>query len=257
MKKILLSVAAVMPLAFSVHAVTNMCVEQKDGTIVRYDVENVKQVYYEEAGVTVSGKIGDYTYVDLGLRSGLKWATFNVGATKPEEYGDYLAWGEKEPKERYDFSTYILCGGDYDKMNKYCTKSKFGTVDNRTVLMSEDDAATLNWGVDWRMPTDKELNELIEGCTWVWVEDYEGTGVSGGYGTSKKNGNTIFLPAAGWIIESYPYSDYEGKECLYWSSSLYNDYQDHAHIFVMLSNGYMKVEQTPRNRGLSVRAVAK
>ena len=96
--------------------------------------------------------------VDLGLPSGLKWATMNVGATKPEEYGAYFAWGEMEPKSNYSGSTYKFeLGTDSNgPFSKYVTNSSYGTVDNKTVLDPDDDAAHVNWGGNWRMPTDAE-----------------------------------------------------------------------------------------------------
>ena len=100
----------------------------------------------EENGV---GKHKGHEYVDLGLPSGLKWATCNVGADSPEEYGDYFAWGEVEPKATYDWSTYKYCAGSSSTMTKYCNSSDYGKdgfSDEKTVLELKDDAATVNWG---------------------------------------------------------------------------------------------------------------
>ena len=90
----------------------------------------------------------------------VKWATCNVGATKPEEYGDYFAWGETDPKSTYDWSTYKYCNGSSSTLTKYNTDNSQGTVDNKTTLDLSDDAARANWGDSWRMPTDAELTEL-------------------------------------------------------------------------------------------------
>ena len=133
-------------------------------------------------------------YVDLGLPSGVKWATFNVGATKPEEYGDYFAWGETEPKELYDWSTYKWCDGAYNTLTKYNTDSEYGVVDNKKILESSDDAAYVNWGGNWRMPSVDEWNELLSHCSLKWEER---NGVSGVTFVSVQNGNSLFLPAAG------------------------------------------------------------
>ena len=133
-------------------------------------------------------------YVDLGLPSGVKWATFNVGATKPEEYGDYFAWGETEPKELYDWSTYKWCDGSYNTLTKYNTDSEYGVVDNKKILESSDDVATANLGGDWRMPSVDEWNELLSHCSLKWEER---NGVSGVALVSVQNGNSLFLPAAG------------------------------------------------------------
>ncbi|MBR4848059.1 MAG: hypothetical protein IKV07_01725 [Bacteroidaceae bacterium] len=158
-----------------------------------------------------------YKYVDLGLPSGLKWATHNVGATKPEEYGGYYAWGETEEKENYHGSTYKWGNYSYKndsyKYTKYCTNSDYGTVDNKTVLDPEDDVAHVKWGGDWRMPTTEEQQELINYCTW------EKAALNGvfGYRVTGPNGNSIFLPAAGSRIGTEDFSSRGEGE--YWSSS--------------------------------------
>ncbi len=135
----------------------------------------------------VSGTISDHDYVDLGLS--VKWATCNVGASSFTVYGDYFAWGETEPKEDYSWKTYMWCNGGYKTINKY----RYG-FDNETVLESLDDAATVNWGEKWRMPTIAELQELENNCTWEWKII---NGVNG-YKITAKNNNWIFLPAAGY-----------------------------------------------------------
>ncbi len=173
---------------------------------------------YEEGTEVTLTAIFDYTVVDLGLPSGLKWAACNVGATKPEEYGNYYAWGETEPKTTYSWATYKWCNGSYDTLTKYNTSSSYGTVDNKTVLDPEDDAARTNWGGAWRMPTDAEWTELRENCEWTLTSDYNGTGVNGRVVTSKTNGNHIFLPAAGYRSNDDLYR--AGNDGYYWSSSL-------------------------------------
>ena len=133
----------------------------------------------------------------------VKWADRNVGASKPEEYGDYFAWGETEPKSTYSWSTYKWCNGSETTLTKYNTNSSYGTVDNKTILDLSDDAARANWGGSWRMPTDAELTELREQCTWTWTTQ---NGVNGYKVTSKSNGNSIFLLAAGFRHNSGLYS---------------------------------------------------
>ena len=194
-----------------------------------------------------------HEYVDLGLPSGTKWATCNVGATKPEEYGNYYAWGETEPKDYYDWSTYKY-GSDYDELTKYCTSSDYGTVDNKTVLDPEDDAARANWGGAWRMPTDAEWTELRENCTWKWTDDYNGTGVSGRIVTSKTNGNHIFLPAAGCRYDDVLYD--AGDLGLYWSSSIGTDKPGYAWYVYFRSNNVSR-NNFGRYYGQSVRPVLK
>ncbi len=246
-------------LAFAAHAVTYMNVKTDDGSVVKYDVEHVTEVYYtEEAetiddqGVTVSGKEGIYTYVDLGLPSGTKWATYNVGASKPTEYGDYFAWGETKPKVDYSWETYKWCKGSSSNMTKYNTSSGYGTVDNKTVLDAEDDAATANWGSAWRMPTSEEIDELVDVCKWEWVENFNGSGVSGRLGTSKKNGATIFLPAAGHRDGTG--LDFAGDSGYYWSSSLYEVITYDADCLYFYVN-YIDRDDSNRFSGQSVRAV--
>ena len=194
-----------------------------------------------------------HDYVDLGLSSGTKWATCNVGATKPEEYGDYYAWGETEPKTTYDWSTYKWCNGDYDTQTKYCTDSSYGTVDNKTVLELADDAARANWGGAWRMPTDGEWRELLDECTWEWKNAYKGT-TAGYLVTSKINGNSIFLPAAGYLY----YDDLfrAGIYGEYWSSSLDARYPNVAWLVFFCSDDVFD-SNYDRCYGRSVRPVFK
>jgi hypothetical protein len=113
----------------------------------------------------------------------------------PEEYGDYFSWGETSPKDYYDWSTYKWCKGSSNTLTKYNTDSSYGTVDNKTTLELSDDAARINWGGKWRMPTKAEFEELRSNCTWTWTTR---NGVNGYHVTSNKNGNSIFLPAAGY-----------------------------------------------------------
>lgn len=214
----------------------------------QYEFGDIKS--FETKENSGSGSTGNHEYVDLGLS--VKWATCNVGASKPEEYGDYFAWGETQPKDYYVWSTYKWCNGSYDTQTKYCTNSSYGTVDNKTVLEAADDAARANWGGSWRMPTPDELIELREQCTWT------GTTQNGVYGykvTSKKSGYTnksIFLPAAGYRY--YSSLDYAGSLGNYWSSSLSTDYPDRAWI-VHFCSSYVYRSIDSRYFGQSVRPV--
>ena len=146
--------------------------------------------------------IQTHEYVDLGLPSGTLWATCNVGASKPEEYGDYFAWGGttgyKGGKTNFTWSTYKYCNGSGKTMTKYCTGSDYGIVDNKTVLESADDAATANWGGGWQMPSFDQCEELINSnyTTTTWTTQ---NGVYGRKIISKSNGKNIFLPAAGYL----------------------------------------------------------
>ena len=190
-------------------------------------------------------------YVDLGLPSGLKWATCNVGAITPEGYGDYFAWGETEPKTTYSWSTYKYHNGSYETITKYCTKSSDGTVDNKTTLELTDDAARVNWGGNWRMPTTAEQDELRDtsNCTWTWTTQ---NGVKGYKITSKKNGNSIFLPAAGYGNNDN--LNYAGSDGFYWSSSLSTNVSYYAY-YVGFSSGRLGWYYSNRCYGQPVRAV--
>ena len=192
-----------------------------------------------------------HEYVDLGLS--VKWATCNVGATEPEEYGDYFAWGETELKDYYgSWFRYKWCNGSSTKLTKYNTKSSYGPVDNKTTLDLSDDAARANWGGSWRMPTDAELTELREQCTWTWTTQ---NGVYGYKVTSKKSGYTnksIFLPAAGYRDEnSLSYAGITGE---YWSSSLDTGNPYYACILHFLSDHVTRGYEN-RYHGLPVRPV--
>lgn len=188
--------------------------------------------------------------VDLGLPSGTLWADRNVGADSPEAYGDYFAWGETEPKYTYGWSTYKWCRGSEDTMTKYCTDSSYGTVDNKTVLDLEDDAAYVNMGKEWRMPTYDELNELRTECTWTWTWQKG----KKGYKVTGPNGNSIFLPAAGIRLKSG--FDQPGSHGYYRSSSLHESYSSSAYNLYFYSD-YHNTYTGYRYGGLTVRAVAR
>ena len=192
-----------------------------------------------------------HEFVDLGLPSGLKWATCNVGADNPEDYGDYYAWGETATKSNYSWSTYKWCNGSSSTMTKYCTKSSYGTVDNKTTLDPDDDVAHVKWGGDWRMPTRAEQDELrdINNCTWTWTTQ---GGKNGHLVTSKKNGNSIFLPAAGSRRGIDLYN--AGSNGRYWSSSLYTSDSNYAYGLTLYS-GDVQSASYPRYYGSAVRPV--
>ena len=211
-----------------------------------YATNEVGTTYGEEMSFTTETPAVP-EYVDLGLS--VKWATFNVGASKPEEYGDYFAWGEVEPKSTNDWSTYQWCNGSHLTLTKYCTNGSFGAVDNRTQLELTDDAAHANWDGNWRMPTYAELTELHEQCTWTWITQ---NGVNGYKVTSKTNGNSIFLPAAGTGIAA---DESAGSAGFYWSSSLNVEYPTDAWgLLCFLDHVYIEYENS-RSFGLSVRPV--
>ncbi|MDE5998706.1 MAG: hypothetical protein K2H04_01335 [Bacteroidaceae bacterium] len=179
--------------------------------------------------------INDYEYVDLGLPSRIKWATCNVGAVSPSDYGDYFAWGETEPKDTYThqnndtWETYL---GDISGNPQY-------------------DAARANWGSSWRLPTKKEWEELRRVCRWKWsiLNNCRGYKVIG------RNGKSIFLPAAGYRSES---SLHEAQKIGgYWSSTpVDQDNTQRAYRYNIYRENYIR-SQSYRYRGWSVRPVSK
>lgn len=273
-KSALMCTMAVMLFALgtvSVYAQNYMTVVQKDGEKFQYLVSNIDSVYF-------SGQEGPaikYEYVDLGLS--VKWAIYNIGATKPEEYGDYFAWGDtttyyeagyaqetpqahwKDGKSSgYTWTNYRLrtSGNSYDnvKLSKYNTNSKYGSIDNNTTLDPEDDVAHVKWGGNWRMPTKLEQDELRNNCTWKWYDsgNTEFNGVAGYKVTSNIEGCTdrfIFLPAAGH--RSDVSLDQVGSVGYYLSSSLYTDRPyDAWNIY-----NYERANYNYRYYGFSVRPV--
>ena len=210
-----------------------------------YATNSVGTAYGNEVSFTTQGEEPDPDdWVDLGLPSGLLWATRNVGATGPEDYGDYFAWGETSSKSVYDWDTYIY--GYETDFYPYCRFTKYNTNDNLTTLLPGDDAATANYG--GRMPTKEEWIELIDNCTSVWTTL---NGVNGRLLTGP-NGTTLFLPAAGsrWGSELYG----AGVSGHYWSSSLGAFGPDDARFFFFNSyDAYMSSGR--RVDGQSVRAV--
>lgn len=199
------------------------------------DAEETKLEVVEPNKNDVNNKIENNInipeYVDLGLS--VKWATYNVGATKPEDYGDIFAWGEIIPKKMYYPYNYkhLETGNVFkrDKLLKYNNDKATGVVDNKTELESNDDAAFVSWGQHWRMPTEKEIDELIDNCNWVW------TILNGVYGCKVISNvpgykeKYIFLPATGWCRKSDHHCAGEGG--YYWSSSLYYDHPHLARCF--------------------------
>lgn len=218
---------------------------KKDGSIVNYnyiEIDSIVAYSFEESPIGPNGREA----IDLGLS--VKWANMNIGATSPEEYGDYFAWGETEPKEIFNWSNYKWCLNSDKKITKYCTSSAYGTVDNKTVLDPEDDAAHVNWGGAWRIPTRAEADELCEKCSWSWTKQ---NGVNG-YKVTGLNGNSIFIPASGlYISDMLSLVSWTGY---YWTASLSTGISNDA--------DNLKFHQTAsccdkegRKNGLSVRPV--
>jgi len=205
--------------------------------------------------------------VDLGLS--VRWASCNLGASKPEEFGDYYAWAETETyysslepltwkagaSEGYSWSSYRWAG-DYPKFKKYCPTEaaiywgKEGDPDNRTIIDPDDDAASVKIGQGWRIPSKDEWNELINDCKWTWTT-LEGVG---GYEVAATNGNSIFLPAAG-LFDAVNLLD-PGSQGAYWSSSLNTALPENAWILQSYPS-YFFTASTLRYDGCSIRPVIK
>ena len=194
--------------------------------------------------------INGHRFVDLGLPSGLLWATCNVGAITAADDGNFYAWGETTTKENYDWDTY-----------KYGTSSnltKYNKTDGKTVLDKEDDAAYVNWGSPCRMPTKAEFAELsdLDNCRWTWTSmtTSSGSSISGYKVTSKKNGNSIFLPASGYRYGGYLSG--HGSYGDYWSSTLDDSNVSYAYDLDFSSSYYYSVSSYYRYVGFAVRPVA-
>lgn len=212
----------------------------------------------------LSGSIDGHDYVDLGLPSRTLWATCNIGATKPEAYGNYYAWGETTTKSDYSWSTYKYCKGSNNTLTKYCTLSSNGYngfTDGQKTLLPEDDAATANWGSNWRMPGASHFGELIDTTytTTIWTTQ---NGVYGRKITSKINGNSIFLPAAGYRENTTTIN--AGTKGYYWSRVLCTydpddpgTYVDKSGAFLNFfsSKIYTAVITTGRRAGMVIRPV--
>ena len=284
MKKFTLLLSALLMVSLSVLAQIKMYLHLDDGTRVEYIASRVDSITFDSQiqepddedkpeDEKPDGPVGSkpdpgtpddngHEYVDLGLPSGVLWATCNVGADSPEDYGDYFAWGETQPKDYYDWSTYKwMTDGisSWKGVNKYTfadgqpsgvwynSNGEF-IGDNKTILELSDDAANANWGGDWCMPTKEEQDELRTECTWTWSKK---NGVNG-YTVTGPNGNSIFLPAAGFRYGSdLHFAGYYGN---YWSSSLGTYYSGDAYD-LDFSSDYVDWGNNYRFYGYSVRPV--
>lgn len=196
--------------------------------------------------VSCENEILPENVVDLGLS--VKWSTINVGAIHPEDYGYYFAWGEFHQNENCNWETYKWCNKDYKSLTKYCVSSEFGTVDNKTVLDMQDDAAHMHWGSAWRTPTKEELEELRTQCSWAWETQ---NGVAG-FTVIGPNGNSIFLPATGYRQDTKTVaSETRGR---YMSSSLDTVYSSNMYFLSFVSDDVL-ISRDYRSFGLVIRPV--
>ena len=203
-----------------------------------------------------SGTTDGKSYVDLGLPSGTLWAACNVGADNPEDYGDYFAWGEIEGygsnKTQFTWGTYKWCNGSAYSQTKYCTGGSYGMVDNKKELDLDDDAAYQNWSASWRIPSKAQFEELTD-SKYTTMEWTTLNGIKGRKIVSKKNGNFIFLPAAGYRSNST--LSKAGSEGYYWSHSLYVDGSNYAYDLFFNASVMSAEDFFYRYGGQSVRPV--
>ena len=247
MRKILLSVLLLFLAGIeTMNAQPGMVVMQDDKNIV-IPISKVNQVLF----VDDISEYANEVYVDLGLPSGTLWATCNIGAENPEDFGNYYAWGETETKSDYSWGTYIHCWGTNDTMTKYCTYGAYGTVDGITSLQPDDDAATANCGEGWYIPSNAQFEELLNSSytTQEWTQE---GGKDGWKITSISNGKSIFLPAAG---------RYEGTSCssqgemgYYWSSTL-GSAGAYSSCDILFYSGGIYTGSADRRYGMTIRPV--
>lgn len=213
------------------------CINRNNSTIE--ETKTVKKRTNEE----LTGEINGHEWVDLGLPSGLKWAVCNVGASIPEEFGNYYSWGETEPKSEYTSINSLTYKVSFRQLKKS------GIIDDSGTLTKEYDAASVNWGDEWRMPTIEEYGELIDECTWNFASF---NGING-YLVTGPNKKNIFLPAAafqqGSTIENI------GNFGDYWSSSVVNELSGISHSLGYSSKSHGR-RRYARYAGRTIRPVA-
>jgi len=280
MKKLFLFVAVVIS-AISAIASDQFYVIMKDGSVESYPTDKVDSISFDDPQIAKimgfndmareiadmseeiakmkkeiadlksnQGNCGetirnDFEYVDLGLPSGLKWATMNIGASSPEEYGDYFAWGEVKIKDSYDSDNSITFNKTPSELESASIIGKDGN------LTAQYDAASQNWGGKWRMPTSAEFDELKNNCTWTWTT----LGGVNGYKVASKvadNNNWIFLPAAGCRYGTS--SDRVGSYGVYLSSSVYGSSSKSAY-YLFFDSSNKVAASVDRESGLTVRPV--
>ena len=268
MKNLLLPILAIAALPLiPTDAAAQFYVVADDGSVL-YRMESGTPAYVTfENPNPYNGTVG--TAVDLGLPSGTLWADHNIGATNPEDYGDYYSWGETATKETYDWSTYFDTNDDGNTFGKY------NNDDGKTELETSDDVASQTWGGKWQMPTRAMIQELKSQCYWVWTTTYNGKSVSGyivymaktdaDKGAKVTSGSSpspaydvatdphLFLPAAGsrWGSELYNAGSYG----FYWSRSL-DPYDSHyACSLPFYSDDVCDDAASSRDYGFAVRPV--
>lgn len=247
MKKVLLSIMGIALFGTAVYAETFMRVNITDGQVDKYDMEKVAEVYFgeeETVADSLEGKIGNYRYVDLGLPSGLKWAAYNVGAKAAEDHGYYFAWGETEPKNPTNKNSVW-------KGVSVANLTAKGVIDGGRLTVNYD-AATVNWGSSWRMPTSAEFDELLKKCTWAWTT----LNNVGGYKVTGPSGKFIFFPAVSCCNAET--GIFVGVNGYYWSANVREDNKDNdsAWFLKMISPSSRSIDRGGRSYGYPIRPVS-
>lgn len=216
---------------------------------IYYGGKEISSVYYGST-LIYENKQSDYKYVNLGLPSGTLWATCNVGATKPTEYGKYFAWGDTVgyyDNEEYNFDWSNYKYGDGNNFTKY------NTEDGKTILDLEDDAVHTEMGGDWHMPTKTQIEELTKQTKHEWKENYQGSGINGMLFTSKVNSTkSIFIPASGDRWNTL--ANGRGYNASLWSSSPMTNSPEGSWHLEIYSSGCI-VNSNSRYRGFCLRGV--
>ena len=188
-----------------------------------------------------------YEYVDLGLPSGTMWSVCNLGGEEETDYGIYFQWGDTELKDHEKYTE-----SDNKFINIYNLVEKYNLNDGLEELEPEDDAAHVNMGGKWRIPTPEQFNELKKYTTNEWRHDYNGSGVNGRLYTSKQNGNTIFFPANGICNKDTKYAQ-RNDLCVYWTNKLVSKRKIAAFCYTMYKNSFIDANQTERYLGCGIR----
>lgn len=279
MKKVFLTLFAA---AVSVAAIAQTDVWYwKNGTPVY--VHNADSITFSEPVLTdvySDGTEAGHNYVDLGLTSGTKWATVNIGAETPQDYGNYYAWGEIYTKENYKWSTYKYGSGE-NELTKYCTSEEYGKddfTDSKTTLDNTDDAVIVKWGGKWCIPTKDQFDELRNECYWVWTGNYNSSNVNGYivYKAKSSSDKGVKIYSDGTPSSSYSLSDAhiflplagvregdmlrgDGLSGCYWSSMLYfyKGYYMSNNAWMLRLSTDLNLTNYDRYYGLPVRAVFK
>lgn len=236
--------------------VTTVTDIDSDGALTMADITKLIKIINDNK---IDFDANGHEFVDLGLPSGTLWATCNIGASAPEEAGNHYAWGETETKTNYSWETYKWCDGTNPtstnaSLTKYCDRGAYGRLDGKLSLELEDDAAHVNWGGDWHMPTQEEFQELMENCTFEWITLENGNKA---YKITGSNGNSIILPRAG----RHSGENISNTIFRYWSSDLHmnkiasNNHATHASMLNYDSDSMASILGVGRYYGFAIRPV--